>query len=221
MWAAPAARSWLAGATLAVVAGAVCAAETLYRYTNDEGVLVIHYTVPPEFVNNGYDVLNTDGSLREVVPRGLTEEERESRAGELETQRQQAEEAERLQIWDDSLMRRYSSIADIEAARDRELRDLDVRISILRSTVRSLKKQVEGNQVRAADIERGGGQVPEAILSAISGLQGEIGETERSIEERLLEVDTVEDEYSKDINRFTELLDKVELRRRYSRPGND
>ena len=151
----------------------------------------------------------------------MTEEERKSRAGELETQRQQAEEAERLQIWDDSLMRRYSSIADIEAARDRELRDLDVRISILRSTVRSLKKQVEGNQVRAADIERGGGQVPEAILSTISGLQGEIGETERSIEERLLEVNTVEDEYSKDINRFTELLDKVELRRRYSRPGND
>jgi len=189
----------------------------LYRYRNDAGFTVIDHKIPPNYVHKGYEILNSDGTLRQVVPRALTKEERANRSSDAYRKQVEAEEKERLLKWDESLLLRYSSIEDIEAARDRALRELRIRISILRSNVRSLKLQVESNQTRAADIERGRGVVPVEIVSAIDGLQGEIIETERSIEERGREIDVVEQGFQRDIDRFALLLDKVELRKRYSR----
>ncbi len=192
----------------------------LYRYINDQGVTVIDHQVPPEYVHKGYEILNQDGTVDSVVERALTDEERANRSSEQYRRQVEAEEAEELRKWDESLMLRYSSIEDIEAARDRALSELRIRISILRSNVRSLKLQVESNQARAADIERGGARVPVEMVAAIDGLQGEITETERSIEERMREIEVVEQGFQRDIDRFALLLDKVELRKRYSRTAD-
>ena len=189
----------------------------LYRYKNDQGITVIDHQVPPEYVHKGYEVLNPNGTVERVVERALTEEEKANRSSQEYRRRVEAEEAEELRKWDESLLLRYSSIEDIEAARDRALSELRIRISILRSNVRSLKLQVESNQARAADIERGGATVPVEMVAAIDGLQSEITETERSIEERMREIDVVEQGFQRDIDRFALLLDKVELRKRYSR----
>ncbi len=209
-----------AGLALAVSVSAARGAEYLYRYVNDEGITVINYNIPPEYVHKGYEILNADGSVYQVVPRSLTDEELADQSSSAYEARVAAEEAERLRKWDESLLLRYSSIEDIEAARDRALSELRIRISILRSNVRSLKVQVESNQERAADIERRGEPVPMELIAAIDGLRSEIAETERSIEERTREVDVVNQGFQRDIDRFALLLDKVELRRRYSRPKN-
>jgi hypothetical protein len=202
--------SWLA-------VGTAWGAEFLYRYLNDDGVVVIDYSVPPHHVHKGYEVLNKDGTVHRVVARTLTQEELADQSSDAYMAQVEAEEAERLRKWDESLLLRYSSLEDIEAARDRALSELRIRISILRSNVRSLKLQVESNQARAADIERSGGDVPVEVVAAIDGLQGEIAETERSIVERGKEVEVVEQGFQRDLDRFTLLLDKVELRKRYSR----
>ena len=214
------ALSSIALMSLCALAPGTQGADFLYRYVNDAGVTVIDYSIPPEYVHNGYEILNLDGSVHKVVPRRLTAEEIANKSSEAYRKQVEAEEAERLRKWDESLLRRYSSIEDIEAARDRALSDLRIRISILRSNVRSLKQQVENNQARAADIERGGGQVPVDLVSAIDGLQGEITETERSVEERMREIEVVEQGFQRDIDRFEQLLDIVEMRRRHSRSSN-
>jgi len=210
----------LTGLLLVVSMSAVFAADFLYRYVNENGVTVINYSIPPQYVHKGYEILNRDGTLHQVVPRSLTEEEMADQSGEAYQARVDAEEAERLRKWDESLLIRYSSIEDIEAARDRALSELRIRISILRSNVRSLKSQVESNQQRAADTERRGGEVPVEVLAAIDGLQSEIVETERSIQERMREANVVEQGFKRDIDRFSLLLDKVELRKRYSNSSN-
>jgi hypothetical protein len=206
----------LAGISLAVGAVSVRAADFLYRYVNEDGVTVINYSVPPEQVHRGYEVLNPDGSVYKVVPRTLTEEEIADQSSAAYQKRVDAEEAERLRKWDESLLLRYSSIEDIEAARDRALSDLRIRISILQSNIRSLQSQVESNQRRAADAERMGREVPVDVVATIDGLQGEIVETQRSIRDRRREIDVVEQGYQRDIDRFEVLLDKVELRQKLS-----
>jgi hypothetical protein len=188
----------------------------LYRYTNDEGSVVIGHNVPPQFVHKGYDELNPDGSVNRVIKPSLTADERANRSQQQIEQQRLEEEAKRLKKYDESLLLRYSSIEDIEAARDRALGELKIRISILRSNIRSLKQQVENNQARAADIERRGITVPVEIVAAIGGLRGEIIETERAITERSREMDVVNDGYQRDIDRFALLLDKVEFRNRRS-----
>ena len=185
----------------------------LYRYTNNEGNMVVDDRIPGEYSARGYEVLNEEGVVIKVVPRELTEEELEQRGIEEKMAVAAAAEEERLRKWDESLLLRYSTIADIEASRERALRDLRIRVSILKSNTRSLKQQVENYQAVAADTERSGGTVDLAQLTVIEELQSEIGVTERSIVDRQAEVERVQREFQLDINRFGMLLELVELRR--------
>lgn len=185
----------------------------LYRYTNDEGNMVVDHRVPTEYASRGYEVLNEDGIVLKVVPRELTEEELEQQDIQIKRAVAAAAEEDRLRKWDELLLLRYSTIEDIEAARERALRDLRIRVSILKSNTRSLKQRVESNQSVAADIERRGGTVDLKRLEAIEQLQSEIAITERSITDRQAEVRHVQEEFQLDIERFEKLLEVVALRR--------
>ena len=96
------------------------------------------------------------------------------------------------------------------------MRALRIRISILRGNVSALKLRVENSHLRAANVERGGGQVPVALVEAVRDLQSEIAVTDRSIEERESEIEVVDQGFQRDIDRFALLLDRVQMRRRYS-----
>lgn len=189
-------------------------ADYMYRYTDDNGVMVIEYTVPPDAVRNGYEILNSDGTIYQVVPRALSQEERRDSHNAEVRRQQELKEQERLRKWDQSLLLRYSTISDIEASRERSLSELKIRISILHSNIRSLKQQVESNQSRAADIERSGGEVPVETIATIDGLKAEIGEAEKAVQDRKLEIEKVTESFASDIGRFQHLLDMVELRRK-------
>ena len=129
-------------------------------------------------------------------------------------------EQERLQAWDESLLLRYSTTEDIEAARDRALRDLKIRVSILKSNRRSLRQQVENAQARVAESERLGVQPRIEDLDYIAIAKTEIDATERQIEEREAQVDTVNEGYQMDIDRFQQLQDVVALRQSMERQRN-
>ncbi|MCB1674720.1 MAG: hypothetical protein KDI01_00410 [Halioglobus sp.] len=185
----------------------------LYRYRNAEGNVVVDFMVPAEYVANGYEVINDEGVVVKVVPRQLTEDERKIRDAQQELDEQAVTEQERLRKWDESLLLRYSTVEDIEQARERALRNLRIRVSILKSNKRSLKQQVENYQSQAADLERRGQRVDVARLSAIEDLQREIETTDRAIADRQSEIADVAADYQRDIERFGLLRDMVELRR--------
>ncbi len=193
----------------AILATAPAAAQDrMYRYTSADGHKVIAYQVPPEYVAGGYEILNRDGTLLDVVPPQLDESGEDAQARRA----REAEEA-RLRAWDESLLLRYSSLEDIEAARERALRDLRIRVSILTSKLSSLKSQIENYQALAADQERSGQAVDAAYIDGVRDLREEIGATERAIEDRRAEIAEVNASFEKDLERFATLLDVVELRR--------
>ncbi|MEM1112563.1 MAG: hypothetical protein AAGI11_11705 [Pseudomonadota bacterium] len=198
---------------LSLVAPGVLADRELYRYVNKEGNTVVDHRVPVEYSGSGYEVLNDEGIVVRLVPRELTEDEKVERDAERKRQKAAEAEAQRLKEWDESLMLRYSTVADIEDARERGLRDLRIRVSILKGNKRSLKQQVENYQSQAADLERRGMQVDVERLRAIESLQGEIATIDRAIDERNREIDEVSAAFNKDIARFEQLQDLVELRR--------
>lgn len=189
------------------------AGANMYRYINADGVTVVDYQVPSAYVGKGYEVLNEDGMVVKVVPRELSEEEKKALNAQQELEAQARAEELRLREWDESLMLRYSTIEDIEAARERALRDLRIRLSILKGNKRSLKQQVESYQAQAADLERSGREVDVARISAIEDIQSEIDTTDRSINDREQEITDVSAAYQKDIDRFQQLLEVVALRK--------
>ncbi len=180
----------------------------LYRYRNAEGNVVVDYQVPPEYVANGYEVLNQRGVVLRVVPRTPSAEELAD--GSVIS----PEQEERMRKHDRALLLRYSTVPDIEAARDRSLTDLRMRITILESNLRGYSQQIEKYQAQAADLERRGAQVDPQLLKTIAELQRKVASAERQIAERNIEVEEAEAHFAADIERFTLLQENVELRRR-------
>lgn len=191
-------------------------AKQLYRYRNAEGTVVLGYQVPVDAVAGGYEVLNNDGMVVKVVPRELTPDERKEKDAEEKREAEARAEQERLREWDESLLLRYSTVADIEDAKHRALGELQIRMSILRGNRRGLKQKVENYQAQAADLERAGRSVDVERLRVIESLQDEIEATERDITERQREIEELEQAYAADIERFNMLREVVELRKSLS-----
>ena len=169
-----------------------------YRYVNDQGVKVLNATVPPEFVKNGYEVVTITGKVLEVVPPALTDEEK---AATAERRKREAELAE----WDKSLMRRYSAVEDIEASKERKLKDYDASLAILRGNANNINSQIDQAQAQAADAERAGRAVPQHVLEQIAALQLKLEETNGRIEEREEERQEVAEQFDLDAERFREI----------------
>ncbi|PIE39044.1 MAG: hypothetical protein CSA53_03525 [Gammaproteobacteria bacterium] len=203
----------LCACLVAVMASEPSVARELYRYVNEQGNTVIDYQVPAELIQNGYEVLSEGGAVLRVVPRQLTEEEMRTLSDRERSARDAKEMRERQRKRDESLLLRYSSVEDIEAARERALGELRIRITMLRSNNRSLKTKVEAEQLKAANIERGGGTVSVNTVTRIDDLQQEIAMTDNAIKDREQEIVEVEKSYQKDIDRFKVLADLVKMRR--------
>ena len=188
-------------------------AKELYRYRDTAGIPVINDRLPPEAVPLGYEVLNEEGVVIRVVPPQLTEEELALQSAQEKEAQAEREAAAVQKARDESLLMRYSSVADIEAARERALQSIRIRVSILRSNVRSAIQQIENYQAQAAKIERAGGKVDAATSEAIDAARRRLALTQKAVAERELEIERVSQEYQVDIDRFKHLEDQVEMRR--------
>ncbi|WP_417660922.1 DUF4124 domain-containing protein [Pseudomonas sp.] len=134
------------------------AGDLLYRYTDSKGGIVLsRQGVPPEFISKGYEVLNDQGRVVQVIAPAPTLEER---------QRLLKEKARASS--DAQLKRLYSSLEDIDRARDRKLAELDGVISVARGNLQSVRTQQANYQAQAADFERSGRDVPESLLVQIN-----------------------------------------------------
>lgn len=192
----------------------IAADNRLFRYKNERGVVVIDDAIPPEYAKLGYEILNQWGEVIETVPRELTPEELAALSDEEKAKRNEKEQAERMQAWDLRLLRRYSTTGDIEAALDRRIKELHIRLSILKANLLSTKKQIERQQAQAANIERSGREVPASLKENIAELQEEIRLAELSIEARNEEIEKVREEFQKDIDRFRYLIEVKGYKRR-------
>lgn len=191
--------------------------DNLYRYKNDVGGTVVDWHVPAEYAGRGYEVRNAQGEVVEVVARQLSAEELQNK--DLVERLQQDAEVERARLaeWDKFLLLRYSSEDDIDAAQERALRELKIRLSILASNQRVSRSRLESLLARVADTERRGDAPLQQDAGAIAALRTEIASTGRAIEERQAQVLEVTQKYRQDRNRFEQLQEVVLLRRSLSR----
>jgi hypothetical protein len=193
----PAAK-WLAAFLLAAASFTAAANDRYYRYINDEGVTVLDSRIPPRYVKKGYEVVTASGQVLQVVPPAPSAEELEKLAVQREQEAKMAE-------WDEYLLRRYSSIGDIDSARQRKLADFDASMSILRGNANGIEAQIHDLQGRAADLERAGRPVPEVLLENLAALQTELQKVHQQIELRSLEKQELEKRFASEIRRFSQI----------------
>ena len=205
----------LAAILLGACTGSVTVAE-LYRYQNEAGIKVVDWAIPAVYVGSGYEVLNESGQIVRVVPPAKTDTELERDAAAARAQEAQvAAQAAQLER-DTFLLRRYSTIQDIEAVRDRSLRELDIRIAILSGQRDTLSQQLARHQSALDTTERSGAVSPQYEEETVAALKAEIQSLDEASEGRQQQAAALAEAYSRDIARFAELEEIVALRRQMS-----
>ncbi|ROR99098.1 hypothetical protein EDC56_3338 [Sinobacterium caligoides] len=193
---------------VALLLVSVAAQADYYRYITDEGQTVVVGQLNSEAIRLGYEQLSDKGQVIKVVERSKSNEEKARlRAEQLRAEQQQA--------WDKSLLLKYSTVEDIEASAVRALREIDVRLGILRSNRSVLKTQLNSEQAKAADIERRSQQVPEDLQLRIKNLAIELDTTKETIARHQREKLELQSSYKRDAVRFAELKSITELRNTY------
>ncbi|SRR5690625_276 len=188
-------------AALVSASGPWAAEKVYYRYTNEHGVTVINDRIPPEYVPLGYEVVTIGGTVVRTVAPAPSKEELERRAQEREL-------AEERQRQDAELRRRYSTVADILAAKERRLNTLQSNIAVLEGNVNSVRARARNMETRAAGLERSGREVPESILEGLASLNQEEQDLLQQIEQRTLEYQETAQSFDRDIARFEELINQ-------------
>lgn len=174
-------------------------AAELYRYVNDKGVTVLdRLGVPPQFIGNGYEVLNEQGRVVKVVPPAPSEAERQRLA-----------EEKAMASSDAQLQRLYSTVDDVERARVRKLEEIDGQTSVAKANQQSLRTQQAAFQAQAADIERAGRQVPEHLLVQIDNLRAEQANLDKEIRRYADMRKQVDASFQADKQRLKYLLERL------------
>lgn len=173
----------------------------IYRYKNKDGVTVLDSKIPPEYVNNGYEIVSRSGKVLKVIAPAIQGPEAERLRREKLQREEQAKE-------DLQLRRSYSNVADIDAAKARNLESLRGNISILQANLVSARKRLQDYQAQAAAIERGGRQLPDELLKNINNLVQEEKDMQAQIKQREQEHQEVEEKFDRDKKRFIEISKK-------------
>lgn len=167
----------------------------LYRYVNESGVKVLTYSIPAQYTANGYEIVDSSGQLIKVVPPELSPEDR----AKVEAARA---EKERLQIWDGQLLKRYSRVSDIEAAKKRKLAEISANINILKGNVINFNREKDKLLSQAATMERNGQPIPDIVLANIDAIKEELAAITDKIHLREQEYKAQTEKFDEDIARF-------------------
>ena len=181
------------------------AAANMYRYTDENGQIVISSTIPQEATKRGYDILNDNGRVIDTIPPAPTDEEIAAREAEKQRQKELAEQREQ----DRALLKRFSHPDQAVKAMHRKIRELEGLIQLKRGNISVISSQLDNEQSRAADMERAGREIPEAMLEKIRRLEAQIRDIEREITSQTQEIEELRQAFEADIERLEEVTGEV------------
>ena len=165
-------------------------------------------TLPQECVKEGHQELNEQGFVIEEVDRQKTDaeiaEEKEQAKVEAEKQAEAAEQAKQDQI----LMDTFSSVDDINSAREGKLAAINASIGLAEKRNEKLQKDLDNLEKAAAEQERSGNAPSEKTIEEIESLRRQVEVNNKFIADKMTEKEQVNAEYDQNIARFEELKSK-------------
>lgn len=199
------------GLVVLVAAGLVhtAVASELYRWTDEDGNVHYSDSLPAEKAADARDIYDRTGRLLEEVDAALSEEERE-----LERQRERQEaraeelqrQEERAQAEYDRMLRRtYTSVSELEEARDERVANLRASVDLAQRRVERYQEELERLRDDAARQERMADGNPDPVYERIEQLEERIADQQAFIERRQADMEDVRAEFAGHIERFREL----------------
>ncbi len=174
-------------------------------WKNNEGIRECGEKVPPEYAQKGHSELSSQGVVLDKKERVKTKEElaEEARQASILAEKEKAEAEQARQ--DRILLSTFTSVADIEEARDDKVAVLESAITLTNKRTEKTQEDLDKRIQSAAAAERAGKTPNEELLKDIEVLRGRIENNKVFIEERRKEQEAVKADAELDINRFKSL----------------
>lgn len=205
-------RSILYNALVFMLLSAIClsvSAGQLYRYKNEQGLMVLTQTLPAEYASNGYEILNEKGRVIKVIPPALTPEEIAERDAALERERLANLEKQKQAKIDEELKILYSHPNDAVRVLERRIQDFKGLIEVKKAKINNLQIQVSDEEAAAAARQRRGLPVTEESLNKIASLQKEAARNKTDIEELNKDIAKLLIEFDEKIKRLEVITGQV------------
>ena len=166
-----------------------------YRYEDENGKLVVAYRLTPEAIKQGYEVINSQGSVVATIEPAKTESDREA-------ERSAAEQRD----YDLHLLMNYGDINELNQAIERRETDLADEISLKSSKLEDSRASLRATEDRAGLEERQDGVVSEATNGALEQFRAQIASINNEIEALEAEQISMRRESAAELARLKELL---------------
>lgn len=171
-----------------------------YRYYDEKKQANVTDYVTPEHTARGYDELTASMQLIKHVPpqRALSPQEVAAAKAKRDADAQRERDDKQLQ-------RLYSSPADAEHARDRQLDAVQLRIDFSTNALANLRQRRAAEAAKAAVFERTGKPVPKDTKDGIAHYDKQIQSAQLEITTRKAEQDKIRATFTPVIARLQEL----------------
>lgn len=178
-------------------------------WTDKHGNRACGDSVPPEYSQEGHEVLNQQGIVvkRRAAaksPEELAaerEQKRRKQQQEAAAARKRAAQAKRDRV----LLDTFSSEKDIKLARDGRLSAIEAQIKLTQGQLQKLQQNLDASISAAAQMERQGKEPSKKVKDNIASIRHQIAENRQFIASKHEEQREVRARFASDLKRFREL----------------
>jgi uncharacterized protein YPO0396 len=176
----------------------------LYKWVDDNGITHYGETIPPEYAGKDRVELNKEGRVikSEEV---MTPERRHAKELEDEKQREEAQAALEQQRHDKTLINTYSNVHEIDLARIRSVQQLDARINMLNSYLKSANDNLLALQKEADGYAKANKPIPGSLQDDLNNAQNRIVKLQQDLEKPNARKAELEARFKADRARYIEL----------------
>ena len=183
-------------ATFAIAA--LTASAKLYRYTNSSGVVELSTILPQEYTKYGYEVLDSNMMVVEVVAPELS-------AAEFAKLQKQRDKIAARQREEKRVRTLYGKVSDIDKAEEIKLHGIDEEIARGKSDVARMRVERARLEEQAAARERAGNAPTGEVIKTIQALARRIIDRDARIEALGASKERVRAEFARDREIFNSM----------------
>ena len=178
----------------------------LYKWTDQEGN--VHYSdqIPPEAKEYARERVNDQGVAVERIERALTPEELAAQKAAADKAIADAKHAEEMRKADEALMNSYASEEDLTRAYSQRLDLLSQTIDARQMEIAAREQSLTSLVTQAAEMERGGRPVSDAIKQMIASERTEIDRQKQFLLKKESEKLTAKKDYDRDMAAYKSAL---------------
>ncbi|MBU1236431.1 MAG: hypothetical protein KJ634_10515 [Gammaproteobacteria bacterium] len=194
---------------LALVLVTVSAEARIYCCNDDHGRRVCGDILPAECQKRAYDELNSQGVLKQKHTAPLTAEQRAQRDAELARKKLAEHEAAEQALRDHALLASYTSVADIDAKRERTLVGAHAEIKNAEERLDTARARYDMLSNSAARYNNSGKPIPDALKDNLRDSEANLVARQAALKEKQEELAAIKAHFDHDRHRFLELTGKL------------